>query len=391
MNECARTGYPVRESRAQIGQRDGGMTLIEIVVALAIVGLGVLALLGELAAYIKQQGLEKSQATALHIADGALESARSMNYTSLVDHAGTTSSVTPVHGVTYIATKTFRVCSPTDNPNTCTPPNGAISTVHADITVRWSFAGKAHTIHIAQSVSDSGALTVSSSKNPLGSCGGNGTTLVIGHLSLSPSSVTVSGGGTPSSAVTATLTQTGLSNASCVPLTWSDDNGPHQVSMTGSGSTYSVTIPASSITKTVATGGGSIPFSATVPGSQAVPSESLTVIGAPAFTGSCKIQVAGLGLNIITLTPLTRNTLLPAGLSCTTTNLSKNDTVVATYQSGTTTKNLSLTSTDGSSWSATLPSGSAMVKTGLSEGFTFTLTRAGDGATASQNATATLA
>jgi hypothetical protein len=91
------------------------------------------------------------------------------------------------------------------------------------------------------------------------------------------------------------------------------------------------------------------------------------------------------------LTPLTRNTLLPAGLSCTTTNLSKNDTVVATYQSGTTTKNISLTSTDGSSWSATLPSGSAMVKTGVSEGFTFALTRAGDGATASQNVTATLA
>ncbi|HVY09683.1 MAG TPA: prepilin-type N-terminal cleavage/methylation domain-containing protein [Mycobacteriales bacterium] len=385
-------GYPVRESRAQVGQRDGGMTLIEILVALAIVGVGVLALLGELAAYIKQQGLEKSQATALHIADSALESARGMNYASLVDHAGTTTSSTPVHGVTYIATKTFRVCSPTDSPNACTSPaNGAISTVHADITVRWSFAGKSHTIRVAQSVSDSGALTVSSSKDPLGNCGGNGTTLVVGHLALSPTSVTVSSAGLPSSAVTATLTQTGLSNASCVPLTWSDDNGPHQVSMTGSGSTYSVTIPAASITKTVATGGGSIPFSATVPGSQAVPSTSLAIVGAPAFAGSCKIQVLGLGLNVITLTPLTRNTLLPAGLSCTTTNLSKNDTVVATYQSGTTTKNISLTSTDGSSWSATLPSGSAMVKTGVSEGFTFALTRAGDGATASQNVTATLA
>jgi hypothetical protein len=101
--------------------------------------------------------------------------------------------------------------------------------------------------------------------------------------------------------------------------------------------------------------------------------------------------VIGLGLDVMTLTPLTRNILLPAGLSCTTVNLAKTDTVVATYQSGTGTKNLALTSTNGTTWTATLPSGSAMVKTGLSEGFTFALTRAGDGANASQNVSATLA
>jgi hypothetical protein len=72
-------------------------------------------------------------------------------------------------------------------------------------------------------------------------------------------------------------------------------------------------------------------------------------------------------------------------------NLASTDSVIASYQSGTGTKNITMTSSNGTTWTATLPSGSAMVKTGLSEGFTFNLTRAGDGSTASQNLTATLA
>lgn len=368
------------------------MTLIEILVAIGIVGVGVLALLGELATDIKQQTLEKSHATALHLADSALESAKAMSYSALVGQAGTTTTTAGVNGVSYTETKTFQVCSPTDTPNACTTPgSGAVSTVHANVSVSWVFGGKRHTIHVAQSLSDDSALTVSSATSPLGSCGGSGTTLVAGHLALSPSSVTVNSSGNPTSNVTATLTETGLSNASCVPLTWSDDNGAHQVTLTGGSGTFSATISATAIKKSTPTSGGSIAFTATVPGSQAVPSATLTLLGAPAFSGNCTISVAGLGLNVISLVPLTRNTLLPAGLSCTTQNLTTSDSVVATYQSGTGTKNITLTSSNGTAWTATLPSGSAMVKTGLSEVFTFNLTRASDGSTASQNVTATLA
>jgi prepilin-type N-terminal cleavage/methylation domain-containing protein len=378
-----------------IGRRDhadSGMTLIEILAAISIVTVGVLALLGALAIDIRQQGLEKSQVTALHLADSVIESAKSMSYASLVGQAGTTTLATPVNGVSYTETKTFQVCSPTDTPTACTAPGaGAVSTVHANVSVRWSFAGRSHTVRVAQSVSDNSTLTVSSATSPLGSCGGSGTTLVIGHLALSPSSVTMNTAGTPSSGVTATLTESGLTNATCVPLTWSDDNGSHQVAMTGSGGTFTVSIPATSIKKATPTSGGSISFTATVPGSQAVPNASLTLIGAPAFSGSCSVSVIGLGLNIITLIPLTRSTLLPAGLTCTTVNVSRTDSVIAAYQSGTTTKNITMTSTNGTTWTATLPGGSAMVKTGLAEGFTFTVTRASDSSTAAQNLTATLA
>lgn len=368
------------------------MSLIEVIASIAVITIGLFALLSELAGNIKQQGFEKSQATAMHVANGSLESARGMAYSSLVGQAGTSSTTTAANGRTYTTTRTVQVCSPTDDPNSCTTPaSGAISTVHASVRVTWSFAGEQHTVQIARNISDTSSLSVSSANSPLGSCGGSGTTLVTGSLSISPASVTVSSAGQPSSNVTVSLTEAGLSNATCVPLTWSDDNGAHQVTMTGGSGSFQATIPASSIKKVVASTGGSIPFTATVPGSQAVPSKALTIIGAPAFSGSCSVSVAGLGLNIVSLVPLTRNTLLPAGLACTTVNLAKTDSVVATYQSGTSTRNVTLTSSNGTTWTGTIAAGSPMKSAGTSEGLTFQLTRASDGATASQSLTATLA
>lgn len=380
-----------RQIRAKRIRDDEGMSLIEVIAGIAVITIGLFALLSELAMSVKQQSLEKSQAAALHVANGSLESARSMSYSALVGLAGTTTTTTPLNGRTYTAVRTVQICSPTDSPNTCTAPtSGTVSTVHASVRVSWSFAGQQHTVRIARSISDKSVLSVTNTPSPLGSCGGSGTTLVTGSLSLSPASVAVSAAGQPSSAVTVTLTQSGLANATCVPLTWSDDNGAHQVTMTGSSGIFSVNIPATSIKKVVSSSGGSIPFTATVPGSQAVPSKSLTIVGAPAFSNNCSVSVAGLGLNVISLVPLTRKTLLGAGLTCTTENLAKTDSVVATYQSGTGTASISLTSTNGTTWTATIPSGTTMKSTGASEGFTFQLTRASDGSTASQSLTATL-
>jgi type II secretory pathway pseudopilin PulG len=381
-----------RQIRTNQGRDDEGISLVEVIASIAIITIGLFALLSELASTIKQQSFEKSQATAMHLANGSLESARSMAYSSLVGQAGTSTTSTTTNGHTYTATRTVQVCSPTDGPETCThPASGAISTVHATVRVSWTFAGLEHTVRIARNISDKSSLSVSASSSPLGSCGGSGTTLVTGSLSISPASVTVSSAGRPSSNITVSLTEAGLSNATCVPLTWSDDGGAHQVTMTGGSGTFNVTIPASSITKVVSSTGGSIPFTATVPGSQAVPSKSLIIVGAPAFSGNCSVTVAGLGLNIISLVPLTRITLLPAGVTCTTTNLVNTDSVVATYQSGTGTRNLTLSSSNGTTWTGTISSGTAMKSSGSSEGFTFQLTRASDGATASQSLTVTLA
>lgn len=367
------------------------MTLVEMLIAITIVTVAVLGLLGALAADIKQQKSEKSQTNAVRLATSSLEAASGLSWASLISLTGSHTTEQTVSGVTYTSVTDVEVCAATDAPSVCTTPaNGAASTARTTVTVSWDNNGAKHTVKMSRNLSNNATTTLTSGVNPLGSCGGGGTTLVTGTLSLSPSSVTVNASGTPSSAVTATLSETGLSNATCVPLTWSDDNGSHQVSMTGSNGTYSVSIPASSIKKTVATSGGSIAFTATVPGTQAVPSASLTIVGAPSFSGNCTIAELGLPLGTITLVPLTRNTALATTLTCTTTNLSKTDSVVATYASGTGTKNLTMTSSNGSTWTGTLAAGTAMVKTGTSESITFALTRASDNATASQNATALL-
>jgi len=381
-----------RWHRARRGHelREDGVSLIEMLVAMTMVTVAVLGLLGELAADIKQQRTEKTETNAVRLASSSLESARSLPFASLISLTGTSTTTTAVQGVTYTQVTNLQLCSATDGPGVCTTPaTGAPETARASIDVSWTNNGTTHDVHMVRNIANDGTTTLSSGISPLGNCGGSGTTLVAGHLALSPSSVNVNSAGNPTQSVTATLTETGLSNATCVPLTWSDDNGAHQLSMTGTNGTYSVTIPASSITKSGASG-GTIPFTATVPGTQAVPSTALTIIGAPTFSGNCTISVAGLPLSTITLVPLTRNSLLAASLACTTTNLSKTDSVTATYASGTSTKSVTMTSTDGASWTGSIPSGSAMVKTGTSEAVTFALVRASDNASTSQSATATL-
>lgn len=370
---------------------DAGMTIIEMLVAMALISVAVLGLLGELVADIKQQHTEKLQTNALRVASSTLESARNLSWSSLQSLVGTTTTTPTVEGTTYTDVTKLQLCAPTDAPTVCnTPASNAPTTARATVSVSWTNNGTSHTVKMQRNFANLSNSTVSTTTSPLGSCGGSGVTLVSGSLSLSPSTVTVNSAGHPSGNVTATLTATGLSNTSCVPLTWSDDAGSHQLTMNGGSGTYSITIPAASITKTVSTSGGTVAFTATVPGSQAVPSTNLTIQGAPAFS-TCTVSVVSLGLNTITLSPLTRKSLLPATLSCTTSNLSSSDTVKVTYLSGSSNQTTNLTSTTGTTWTATLAAGTQLA-TGLagSEVFTFNLTRASDGATASRAVTVTL-
>ena len=83
---------------------------------------------------------------------------------------------------------------------------------------------------------------------------------------------------------------------------------------------------------------------------------------------------------------LARKTLLPGTISCTTSNLTKNDSVQVTFQSGAVghNKTIALSSTDGTNWSAALPSGTQLSNSGATEQFSFSATRtSSDSATAS--------
>lgn len=370
------------------------MTLVEMLIALTLITVAVLGLLGELAADIRQQYTEKAQTTATHLASSTLESARKSRYSDLesLSHVGTQpASTQTINGVQFTTNETVSVCAATDSPLSCTTPaDSTPTTVRANVTVTWTDNGHSHSVTMTRSIGDTTAKDITGGVSGLvgGSAPGNGTTGVVASLSLSPNSVSVNSSGRPSSAITATLSETGLSSSTTsVPLTWTDDNGAHQVTMTGSNGSFSITIPASSITKTAASSGSSVTFAATVPGTRSVPTASLAVTNLPAFSGNCTITVAP-----IVLRTLTRNTLNTETLACSTTGLTSSDSVTVSYLSGNSPRSVSLNASGGgSSWSVTLPANSAMASTGVSESFTFTLTRTSDNATASQSQTAVLA
>src|SRR5206468_3344777 len=81
----------------------------------------------------------------------------------------------------------------------------------------------------------------------LGGSSTSGTTITLGNLTVSPTTVAATSTNNPASAVTVTMTAVGLTSTTSIPLTWTDDTGSHQLNITSSGNTtWSVSVPASS-------------------------------------------------------------------------------------------------------------------------------------------------
>ena len=366
---------------------DEGMSLVEVVVAMAIVTVGLLGMLTEIVTYFHQQTTQRAHAIALRLATTTLEDARRLATSSLT--AGTYNAPPLVKGnVTYTTTTTVQLCAPTIQTSCTTPSSGGPSIARVNVSVGWTDGNGAH--HIALSTADANTATGTlpgSSTGLLSNSGASGTSVTASALGLSPSSVSVDSNGNPLSDITVSASITGLSASATVPITWSDDNGAHQVSMTNvGGSTWSVTVSKSAIKHAMSSGSSTVAFAATVPGLQVFPSASLTVTPQAAFVGSCTVSASP-----IVLTPLTRKTSLAELLSCTTAGLATSDSVQATYATGTTTATVALSSANGSTWTATLPAGTSMVNSGGSESITFRLTRTSDSSTSTQSLSVALA
>jgi trimeric autotransporter adhesin len=370
---------------------DEGLTLVEMMVAIFIISVGLLALVGELAANLHGQIADKRQAVAVRLATTSLEDARNLSYTGLSSLAGAgTSTPTTINGTSYATAETVQLCAASAAQGTCTSPaSGAASDVRVQVVVSWLEGTKTRKVLMASNVSDTSEKTVTASgSGTLGSLlGGSDSqsgSVVLGVLTVSPTTSSVDSSGHPASSVTATLNVTGLTSSTTFPLTYSDDNGSHQVTMSSSGSnTWSATISSSNITKSLSGNqSGSVTFAATVPNG-GIATASLSLVAKPAFVGNCTVSP-----NPIVFQLLTTKTSSAETLTCTTSGLAKTDSVTVSYPkpSGGT-GNGTLTSTDGSTWTLTLPSGTTL-KGAPNETFTFSLTRVSDGvAGSSQNVT----
>lgn len=362
---------------------DEGLSLVEVIVAMAIVTTGLLALLGELATYIHQHSFQKSHATALRVATSALEHSRRLSVTDLSTMQPTETSTVPVNGVDYTRTRTIQICK-AGTVGSCVPAGADDPKVaRVAVSVTWRDGNGSHRVSLGSSDADGANMLAGSTSGLVTDVSGaSDTSVVVSSMSVSPTTTAVDANGRPVSDVTVTLLATGLSSGTTIPVTWTDDTGSHQASMTGGGTTWSATVPAADIKRVVDSDSTSktVVFAATVPGVNAFPTATLTVLGPVTFNGPCTVTPAP-----ITLVPLSRLTALPEVITCKTTGLIATDSVSATYAWKSGTAGVNLTSVDGKTWLGTIPPGTSMANSGSTESFTFTATRASDSATASSS------
>lgn len=366
---------------------DAGMTLVEVVVAMAIVVTGLLALLGEFTTYLHQQRSQRAHAYALRVATSALEDARRLPLSSLP--AGATTMPPQTHdGVSYTTTTQVDTCDPSVQTSCQAPAANGPSVARVGVSVSWSDATGPHHLDLSTADADTQSSSVSGSNSGLT----NNTTGTTGSVSLASFSVTpnpvgIDASAHPTSDITLRLVVSGLASSTSISATWTDDTGNHHATLTNSsGNTWTTVVQKSQITRTASVTSSSVTFTATVPGLSTLPTATLTVLP-QATLSNCHVTPSP-----IVLVTLTRRTSLPEVLSCSATGISASDGVTAGYASGTGTSTASMSSNDGgSTWTVTLPAGTTMVDSGSTESFTFTLTRGSDGYTTSTGLSAALA
>ncbi|MCU1599354.1 MAG: hypothetical protein JWO22_63 [Frankiales bacterium] len=374
---------------------EAGFTLVESLVGIMLITIAIFALTAELTTYVHHQANERARTSAVRYMSTSVETARSLPASVLAQIPVGTIPVPPktIGGITFTTTESLQRCSVNDAPDACTTTaaDSAVLDTRVRITVSWPDGKVTRSVTTSTSLADD----ADGSYSPTGSgslstlVGGTGTAtsgVSVSSFTASPTSVGVTAAGAPQSALGLTLTTVGLTTATTgIPVTWTDDNGSHQWTLTGGPSSWTGTIPAASITKVVASGTATLRFAATVPGTSALSTVDVTL--KPGVTiGSCSVAP-----NPVVLTVLTRRTALVETLTCTTTGLASTDSVSVSYASGSGTGTKSLTSTNGTTWTTTLPVATTMASSGLSETFTFTATRASDSVSATTTASAVLA
>ena len=362
---------------------DEGLSLVEVIVAMAIVTTGLLGLLGELATYIHQHSFQRAHTTAVRLATSSLEHSRRLSVSDLSTLPPTDTQTVPLNGVDYTRTTTVQICKAQSGGACAAAGPGDPAFARVQVSVSWADGNGSHHVALGSSDADGGNTLPGSTSGLLSNgSGASGSSVVVSSMSVSPTATAVDANGRPASKVTVTLIAAGLSSGTSIPVTWTDDTGSHQTSMSGNGTTWSVDVPASDITRVVNSGStsGSVVFAATVPGVHTLPTATLTVLPPVAFSGPCTVTPAP-----ISLVPLSRLTTLPELITCNTSGLVSTDTVRATYAWKSSTASINLVSVDGKTWTGTLASGTSMANSGSSESFTFTATRGSDSATASSS------
>jgi prepilin-type N-terminal cleavage/methylation domain-containing protein len=364
-----------------------GFTLVELLVALMIATIALVALAFTLAAALKVAGLQKTRSQANEIATQAIEDLQRLDY----DHLGVCSPA-PGTAPTGLTAPVFLAnCSSPTYAEPCTPTVGQVpatsytctrigigyqvrryiawgDSTHTNkrlaVYVDWTDQAGAHQVAQQSSLRSPGQGSVIGL--PLPSFGT--TSVLVGGSTASTSNPVKLVNGVVQSTITFQATAGGLPDSVFVNFLNLGPDGPEGSSLeltASGGGAWSATIPAGSSQFNFGSGTQYVTFVAVRSADGKVNSQPsaqvVTFVACQAGGVNCSASPNPPSLSNVTVSP-TAPRIDPAGLLCaditigaTTTNLTAADTVTASFQTLNGPYTVSLTSSNGSAWAGVIP------------------------------------
>lgn len=381
----ARRGRLRGPDRGTRRRGDAGFGLVEALVAAFLVGTVLFALLGVFITASQSIADQRLRAAATRMGNAHLETLRAVPFAELEDHDTSPDgeSVTTPDG--RALTRLTEVSPIHAETGSCVNPDtgecddqGQVKEV--TVTMSWTQGGETDELTFSTAVAP-----------PDEEAAGNGQT--IGNPVLFPNPTLVDDTGTPTAPIEVTVSLDGYSTDTTVTMSWEDDEGSKQESLTSSdGLNWTTTVDPSRLTRTVAVGEtADLDFTFTVDDlsastsltlqrpaetpptvTDATVSQSPVTVAEPAPGRTCDARNQCENTEDVTFT-LTVDGLDPA-----------EDAATLQYQlSDGTFEEVPLTHVSGNEWQVTARRGTTKFLAGTDRLFRFSAVRSADGATAS--------
>ncbi|MBW3648988.1 MAG: prepilin-type N-terminal cleavage/methylation domain-containing protein [Actinobacteria bacterium] len=352
---------------------DDGFTLVELLVAVFLFGVVMVALTGAFIAAVGAVGDQRLRTSATRVAVDRLETLRGMPFQALDAQAGQITTTTPDGRSFMVDTTVTAIDAGTGAPAVA----GAVRQI--TVTVGWTSRGRAHDLSSTTAVAPADPGTVAAAQ-------------AIGTVTMFPSPTTTDASGRPLQDIDVTVPLTGFPTNTLVQLSWTNADGTAGAKTLTSttGLNWRGTIAKEQVLAAIGAGGrGEVRFD--------VSAGTLTAV----YTLS--VNVAAASPPVITTATIDRNPVTvarpAANRTCADRNQCQNttdvvftvtvggldatqDSVIVQYQlHDGTFQEVPLTPVSGQ-WQLTIRRNTTKFLVGTARSFRFTAIRSADGATA---------